>query len=62
MEMCPRQDALDDKRRASLGEDPPLRVDVLLLSVVHHVLLLDDLQGKGDVLALHLHLHRPTTE
>ena len=34
---------------------------MLLLSVVHHVLLLDDLQGEGDVFALHLHLQMETT-
>lgn len=46
----------DDKGRAGLGEDAALRVDVLLLPAVHHVLLLDHLQGERHVLALHLHL------
>lgn len=51
-----RGDWLDNKRRASLGEDLPLRVDVLFLPVVDDVLLLYDLQRERDVLVPHLHL------
>lgn len=56
-----QEDALDYERRASLCEDPPLRVDVFFLPVVHHVLLFDDLECKGDILSLHLHLQMDMT-
>ena len=46
----------DDKRCVCLLEDVLLRVDVLLLSGVHDVLLLDALQSKRDALVLQLHL------
>lgn len=54
-------DWLDNKRRASLGQDLSLRVDVLFLPVVDDVLLLYDLQRERDVLVLHLHLQMEAT-
>lgn len=46
----------DDKHRVCLLKDVFLRVDVLLLSCVHNVLLLNALQSKRGVLVLQLYL------
>ena len=52
----------DDKRRVCLLKDVFLRVDVLLLSGVHNVLLLDALQSKSCVLVFQLHLRNSREE
>lgn len=49
---------LYNERRVCFKQDPPLRVNVLFLSVIHDVPFLDAFQSKCHILILYFHLEQ----